>query len=105
MDGRALIGNQAEDSRRLPLDRRALLQTIPGVGEKVAQVIVADTGADMSRFPSAGHLAAWAGLAPAVNESAGHRWPARSTRGSRRCSTSVWTAHGSTRYPWALGWW
>lgn len=35
-----------------------LLQTIPGVGEKVAQVIVAETGADMSRFPSAGHLAA-----------------------------------------------
>ena len=38
-----------------------LLQTIPGVGEKVAQVIVAETGADMSRFPTAGHLASWAG--------------------------------------------
>ena len=38
-----------------------LLQTIPGVGETVAQVIVAETGADMSRFPSAAHLAAWAG--------------------------------------------
>jgi transposase len=53
-----------------------LLQTIPGVGEKVAQVIVAETGADMSRFPTAEHLAAWAGLAPAMNESAGKRWPA-----------------------------
>ena len=42
-----------------------LLQTIPGVGETVAQVIVAETGADMSRFPTAAHLAAWAGLAPA----------------------------------------
>jgi transposase len=48
-----------------------LLQTIPGVGETVAQVIVAETGADMSRFPSAAHLAAWAGLAPAMHESAG----------------------------------
>ena len=38
-----------------------LLQTIPGVGAKVAQVIIAETGADMSRFPSAAHLAAWAG--------------------------------------------
>ena len=38
-----------------------LLQTIPGVGPKVAETIVAETGADMTRFPSAAHLAAWAG--------------------------------------------
>lgn len=48
-----------------------LLQTIPGVGEKVAQVIVAETGADMTRFPTAAQLAAWAGLAPAIHESGG----------------------------------
>jgi transposase len=36
-----------------------LLQTIPGVGVKVAQVIIAETGADMSRFPTAAHLAYW----------------------------------------------
>src|SRR5690606_32760129 len=48
-----------------------LLQTIPGVGVKVAQVIIAETGADMSIFPSAAHLAAWAGMAPAMHESAG----------------------------------
>src|SRR3712207_1756898 len=47
----------------------ALLQTIPGVGPKVAQVILAETGGDMSRFPSAAHLASWAGLAPGVFES------------------------------------
>ena len=47
-----------------------LLQTIPGVGPKVAQVILAETGGDMSRFPAAAHLAAWAGLAPGVHESA-----------------------------------
>ena len=43
-----------------------LLQTIPGVGPKVAQVILAETGGDMSRFPSAAHLASWAGLAPGI---------------------------------------
>jgi len=50
-----------------------LLQTIPGVGETVAQVLVAETGADMSRFPTPAHLAAWAGLAPAMHESAGRQ--------------------------------
>ena len=54
-----------------------LLQTIPGVGPKVAQVIIAETGGDMARFPTAAHLAAWAGLAPAMNESAGKTDPGR----------------------------
>jgi len=58
-----------------------LLQTIPGVGQTVAEVIVAETGADMSRFPTAGHLAAWAGVAPANHESAGKRRPAGTRHG------------------------
>lgn len=60
-----------------------LLQTIPGVGVKVAQVFIAETGGDMSRFPSAAHLAAWAGLAPAIYESAGKRAPAGSRHGNK----------------------
>jgi transposase len=44
-----------------------LLQAIPRVGPKVAQVILAETGGDMSRFPSAAHLAAWVGLARGVS--------------------------------------
>jgi transposase len=60
-----------------------LLMTIPGVGEKTAQVIIAETGGDMSRFPSAAHLAAWAGLAPAVYESAGKRRPAGTRHGNK----------------------
>ena len=60
-----------------------LLQTIPGVGVKVAQVFIAETGGDMSRFPSAGHLAAWAGLAPAIYESAGKRTPAGARHGNK----------------------
>jgi len=60
-----------------------LLQTIPGVGVKVAQVFIAETGGDMSRFPSAAHLAAWTGLAPAIYESAGKRSPAGARHGNR----------------------
>jgi transposase len=60
-----------------------LLCTIPGVGVKVAQVFIAETGADMSRFPSAAHLAAWAGLAPAIYESAGKRTPVGARHGNK----------------------
>ena len=45
--------------------------TISGISTKVADIIIAETGADMSRFPTAGHLASWAGTAPGSNESAG----------------------------------
>ncbi len=72
-----------------------LLQTIPGVGETVAQVIVAETGADMSRFPSAAHLAAWAGVAPAVYESAGKRSPAGTRHGNKWLTAMLVEAAGS----------
>jgi transposase len=48
-----------------------LLDTIPGVNRAVAEVIVAETGGDMSRFPTAAHLASWAGVRPGHHESAG----------------------------------
>jgi transposase len=50
---------------------RDLMSTIPGISTKVADIIIAETGADMSRFPTAGHLASWAGTCPGSNESAG----------------------------------
>jgi len=50
---------------------RDLIVTIPGISTGVADVIIAETGADMTRFPSAGHLASWAGTTPGSNESAG----------------------------------
>jgi transposase len=55
----------------------ALLITMPGIGPLAARMILAEIGRDMSRFPSAGHLVAWAGLCPRNDESAGKR---RSTR-------------------------
>ncbi|WP_204335644.1 transposase, partial [Micromonospora sp. PPF5-6] len=54
-----------------------LLTSIPGISDRVATVIISEIGVDMSRFPSAKHLAAWAGLAPGNNESAGRRRRAR----------------------------
>ena len=50
---------------------RELIITIPGISVGVADVVIAETGADMSRFPTAGHLASWAGTCPGSNESAG----------------------------------
>jgi transposase len=55
----------------------AVLKTIPGVSDLMAQVIVTEIGTDMSRFPTVGHLLSWTGLCPRNDESAGKR---RSTR-------------------------
>lgn len=60
----------------------ALLDTIPGIGRRTAEVLVAEIGTDMTRFPTAAHLAAWAGLAPGNNESAGKRRHAQTRKGS-----------------------
>ena len=50
---------------------RDLIVTIPGISVRVADIIIAETGGDMSRFPTAGHLASWAGTCPGSHESAG----------------------------------
>ena len=55
----------------------ALLKTMPGISDTVAAVILAEVGADIRPFPTAGHLVSWAGFAPRLDESAGKR---RSTR-------------------------
>jgi transposase len=59
------------------------LETIPGLGAKAAEVIVAEIGTDMTAFPTAGHLASWAGLCPGNNESAGRRRTGKTTKGSQ----------------------
>jgi len=48
----------------------ALLETIPGISTQIACVIIAETGGDMTKFPSAAHLASWAGVCPGQNQSA-----------------------------------
>ncbi len=76
---------QAEDSSADPFVPEAVqrLDTIPGVGETVAQILVAELGVDMARFPTANHLASWAGMCPGNNESAGKRKSGKTTKGSR----------------------
>jgi transposase len=65
----------------------ARLVAIPGVGQRTAEVIVAETGGDMARFPTAARLAAWAGLA-----STAPRPQAESSSGCRRhCLVSRWS--------------
>ena len=59
-----------------------LLQTIPGIGPVAAAAIVAEIGVDMSRFPSARHLASWAGVCPGNKQSGGKRLSGRTTQGN-----------------------
>lgn len=73
----------------------ARLQTIPGIGQRTAEVIVAETGADMTRFPSSAHLASWAGLCPGHNESGGKRRSGRTRHGD------VWLADALVEAAWA----
>lgn len=60
----------------------ALLDTIPGVSLRLAQALLAEVGLDLTRFPSAKHLAAWAGVAPGNHESAGKRHSGRTRQGN-----------------------
>jgi transposase len=72
----ALIAQvSAEIAMRMQSDEAAiaLLDTIPGVGQRTAEALIAEIGVDLRRFPSADHLASWAGMAPGNNESAGKR--------------------------------
>lgn len=59
------------------------LDAIPGVGKRTVEEVLAEIGVDMARFPSADHLASWAGLAPGKNESAGRNRSTRAPQGNR----------------------
>jgi transposase len=60
-----------------------LLCTIPGVQRRTAEVIIAETGGDMTAFPTAKHLASWAGFCPGNDESAGKRRSGKTRKGSK----------------------
>ena len=76
----------------------ALLMTIPGVSRRTAEVILAEIGPDMSRFPTAAHLASWAGVCPGNNESAGKHGSGRTRKGSKWLRVAlVEAAHAAAR--------
>jgi transposase len=60
----------------------ARLMTIPGLSRQAAEVVIAEIGADMTAFPTAGHLCSWAGMSPGNHQSAGRRYSGRTTKGS-----------------------
>lgn len=74
-----------EIDQRLTADQEAiaLLDTIPGVGQRAAEILIAEIGTDMSRFPSAKHLASWAGMCPGNHDSGGKRLSGKTRKGNR----------------------
>ena len=99
LDARILRLDLEIGERLRPLeDDLKRLQTIPGVGPRGAQELLAEIGWDMSRFPSAQHLASWAKLCPGNNTSAGKRKHGRTGHGNRYLRTTLTeAAHAAGR--------
>lgn len=75
-----------------------LVDTIPGIGRRIAEDVLAEIGTDMGRFPSAAHLASWAGVCPGNDESAGKRGSGRTRHGNPYVRTAlVEAAHAAAR--------
>jgi transposase len=79
----AQLNAEIADRLRPFQDELSRLDAIPGVGRATAEVLLAEIGADMTRFPTAGHLASWAGMCPGNYESAGKRAKGTTRKGSK----------------------
>jgi transposase len=74
------------------------LDAIPGIGRTIAEVLLAEIGADMTRFPTANHLVSWAGMCPGHNESAGKKRSGKTRKGSPWLRAAlVQAAHAAAR--------
>ena len=85
LDEQIELLSEAIEAKLGPLGEAAveLLCTIPGIKQRTAENVIAEIGTDMSQFPSAGHLASWAGQCPGNHESAGKRRSGRTRKGSK----------------------
>jgi transposase len=96
----ALAALDAEVAARLrPFAAQvAQLDAIPGVGQRTAEVLLAEVGADVRRFPTAAHLASWAGMCPGNHESAGKRLSGRTRKGNQALRAAlIQAAHAAGR--------
>jgi transposase len=83
LDGQiAALDGQVERVMAPFADQLQRLMTIPGVGQRTAEVVIAEMGVDMGRFPTSRHLASWAGLCPGQHESAGKSKSGRTRKGN-----------------------
>jgi transposase len=84
-DGIARVSAEIAERMRPLAEALERLDTIPGIGQRMAEILVAEIETDMRRFPSAAHLASWAGCAQAIRRSlasARLAGPAKATSGS-----------------------
>jgi len=103
-DSIAQVSVEIEERTRPYEEQIGHLDTIPGVARRTAEIFIAEVGVDMSRFRTADHLAAWAGLVPGNNESAGKRKSGTTRKGNPPLRTGMAEAahaavHKRNSYP------
>ncbi len=95
----ACFSRRIEDSLRPFVDEATMarLDAIPGINRDTIENVVAEIGADMTQFPTSGHLSSWGGISPGNEESAGKRKRSRTTKGN------VWLKRALCQAAWAAG--
>lgn len=79
----AVLSKRIEDLMKPLMPVRVLLESIPGINQIVAEILIAETGGDMNQFPTPEQLASWAGVSPGANESAGVAKSSKTRPGNR----------------------
>lgn len=85
----ALLDREIGERLRPFEEELELIDTVPGIGRRTAETVVAEIGIDMDRFPSDAHLSSWAGMAPGNNESAGKRKSGRTQKGNKALRSAL----------------
>jgi transposase len=90
LDVQISVLDEEIEKRLLPIqDKVDLIDSIPGIAKRSAQVVISQIGTNMNQFPTAAHLASWAGLCPGNNESAGKRKSGRTRKGNDMLKTTL----------------